>query len=55
MNALGHTIATILGHTVRTVQFLGPAPGFYSSPLLLIASIYALQQLRRTRRLPSFR
>lgn len=49
LNALGHTIGTILGHTVSTVQFSRPAPGFYSSPLLLIASFYALLQLRRTR------
>lgn len=48
-NALGHTIGTILGHTVSTVQFSRPAPGFYSSPLLLIASFYALLQLRCTR------
>jgi hypothetical protein len=54
MNALGHTIATALGHTVSTVQFARPAPGFYSSPLLLIVSIYALLQLRHTRHLPSF-
>lgn len=49
VNALGHTVATILGHTVSTVQFQRPAPGFYSSPPLLIVSIYALVQLRRTR------
>lgn len=48
-NALGHTIGTILGHTVGTVRFPRPAPGFYSSPLLLVVSIYALVQLRRTR------
>jgi hypothetical protein len=53
MNALGHTVATILGHTVSTVQFPRPTPGFYSSPLLLIVSIYALQQLGRTRHLSS--
>ena len=53
MNALGHTIATVLGHTVSTVRFPRPAPGFYSSPLLLIASIYVLLQLRRTRHLAS--
>jgi hypothetical protein len=52
MNALGHTIATVLGQTVSTVQFTRPAPGFYSSPLLLIVSVYALLQLHRTRRLP---
>jgi hypothetical protein len=52
LNALGHTIATILGHTVSTVQFPRPAPGFYSSPLLLISASYALLQLSRTRHLP---
>jgi hypothetical protein len=51
MNALGHTIATILGHTVNSVEFSRPAPGFYSSPLLLIVSIYAIAQLRHTRQL----
>ena len=52
-NALGHTTATILGHTVSTVRFPRPAPGFYSSPLLLVVSIYALVQLRRTRPRPA--
>jgi hypothetical protein len=52
MNALGHTIATVLGHTVSTVRFSRPAPGFYSSPLLLIVSIHALVQLSRTRHQP---
>ena len=55
MNALGHTIFSVLGHTVSTVQFPRPAPGFYSSPLLLIVSIYALLQLRHTRNLPPAR
>jgi hypothetical protein len=49
-NALGHIIGTSLGHTVSTVRFPRPAPGFYSSPLLFVVSIYALIQLRRTRR-----
>ena len=49
LNALGHSVATILGHTVSTIRFPRPAPGFYSSPLLLIVSIYALVQLWRTR------
>lgn len=49
LNALGHTLGTILGHTVSTVRFPRPAPGFYSSSLLLIVSVYALVQLRRTR------
>src|SRR5262245_56259557 len=43
-----------LGHTVSPVLFARAAPAFYSSPLLLIASIYALLQLSRTRHLPSF-
>jgi hypothetical protein len=47
LNAFGHIVATILGHTVDTVRFARPAPGFYSSPLLVIASVYALLQLRR--------
>jgi hypothetical protein len=50
LNAIGHTLATIAGQTVSSVQFPRPAPGFYSSPLLLAASIYALVQLLRTRR-----
>jgi hypothetical protein len=48
-NARGHTLGTIFGQTVSTVRFPRPAPGFYSSPLLLIVSIYALVQLRMTR------
>lgn len=49
LNALGHTLATIMGHTVESVRFARPAPGFYSSPLLVAAAIYALVQLRKTR------
>jgi hypothetical protein len=49
-NGCGHTLATIFGQTVRTVHFPRPAPGFYTSPLLLFAGIYALVQLRRTRK-----
>jgi hypothetical protein len=48
-NGLGHTLFTILGQTVGSVRFPRPAPGFYSSPFLLIMSTYALVQLRRTR------
>ncbi len=47
-NAMGHTLATILGHTVASVKFPRPAPGFYSSPLLFIASIWLIVRLRRT-------
>ena len=49
LNALGHTIATILGHTVNSVRFPRPAPGFYSSPFLCLAAILVLLELRRTR------
>ena len=54
-NAGGHILFTILGRTVSAVRFSRPAPGFYSSPLLLAASIYAMIELRKTaksRRLP---
>lgn len=47
-NAAGHTLVTILGQTVASVRVPRPAPGFYSSPLLLIASIYLIVQLRKT-------
>ncbi len=49
-NACGHTLGTILGSSVESVHFSRPAPGFYSSPLLLAVGIYALVQLHRTRR-----
>ncbi len=48
LNGLGHTLGTIFGRTVAEVRFPRPMPGFYSSPLLLITSIYLLLQLRRT-------
>src|SRR5438128_3217901 len=47
-NGLGHSAGTILGHSVSSIRFARPMPGFYSSPLLLTASVYALVQLRRT-------
>lgn len=50
LNGLGHTIFTILGRTVPSVQFPRPAPGFYSSPLLLFASTYLFLRLRATRK-----
>ena len=49
VNAIAHTAATIFGQTVDTVQFLRPAPGFYSSPFLFAAAVYALFQLWKTR------
>jgi hypothetical protein len=50
LNAMGHIAATIAGRTVSTVRFERPAPGFWSSPVLLLAASYALVQLARTRR-----
>lgn len=49
LNGMGHTVFTILGHTVPSVQFPRPAPGFYSSPFLLIASVYLFLRLLSTR------
>jgi len=48
-NAMGHTIGTILGHTVAQVTFPRPAPGFYSSPLLFIGSVWLMVRLAKTR------
>jgi hypothetical protein len=50
LNGLGHTLFTILGHTVAAVTFPRPAPGFYSSPFLLLGSIWLMVRLRRTAR-----
>jgi hypothetical protein len=51
LNGLGHTLFTILGHTVVSVTFPRPAPGFYSSPLLLATSLWLMFRLRRTARI----
>lgn len=50
LNGMGHTLATIFGQTVSSVHFPRPAPGFYSSPLLIAGSIYLLIRLRASRR-----
>jgi hypothetical protein len=50
LNGMGHTLFTVLGHTVSSLRFPRPAPGFYSSPLLLITSIYLFVRLRATRK-----
>jgi hypothetical protein len=50
LNGMGHTIFTVLGRTVPSVHFSRPAPGFYSSPFLLITSIYLFMRLRASRR-----
>ncbi len=49
LNGMGHTVFTVLGRTVASVQFPRPAPGFYSSPFLLITSIYLFMRLRASR------
>jgi len=46
LNGTGHTVFSILGRTVESVTFSRPAPGFYSSPLLLAASIWMIARLR---------
>lgn len=46
VNGLGHTLGTIFGRTVESVHFPRPMPGFYSSPVLLAASIYLLFELK---------
>jgi hypothetical protein len=48
VNAMGHTLTTLRGQTVPSVHFSGPAPGFYSSPLLFAAATYLLMRLRRS-------
>lgn len=50
VNALGHTAGTLAGQTVSSVHFTRPMPGFYSSPLLLGASILLLARLRSASR-----
>jgi len=50
LNGMGHTLFSILGHTVASVTFPRPAPGFYSSPFLFAASLWLMLRLRRTAR-----
>ena len=51
LNSLGHTLFSILGRTVDAVTFPRPAPGFYSSPFLFLASLWLMLRLRRTARI----
>jgi hypothetical protein len=46
LDGFGSILATARGRTVPSVHFAGMAPGSYSSPLLLVASIYLLRRLR---------
>lgn len=50
LNGMGHTLATIFGRAASSVPIPRPAPGFYSSPLLLAVSIWLFMALLRTRR-----
>ncbi|MGI9101104.1 MAG: hypothetical protein ACR2IF_01550 [Terriglobales bacterium] len=47
-NGLGHITGTILGHTFADIRFARPAPGFYSSPLLIAAAVWVMAELRRS-------
>ena len=48
LNAVGHTLGTIFGRTLPSITFERPMPGFYSSPFLLVASVYMLHELGRS-------
>jgi hypothetical protein len=45
LNGLNHSAMTIQGHSVESVLFHGPAPGVYTSPVLLLASGYLFWSL----------
>ncbi len=47
-NGVGHIAVTILGHTFASIPVSRPAPGFYSSPLLLIGSAWLIVRLMKT-------
>lgn len=49
LNGAGHILFSVLGRTLASVTFPRPAPGFYSSPALLAASLWMIARLRRTR------
>jgi hypothetical protein len=44
-NGMGHIVGTVMGRTVGSIRFRRPMPGFYSSPFLLLASLYLLSCL----------
>jgi hypothetical protein len=48
-NGIGHITGTILGHTVASVRFPRPMPGFWSSPFLIAAAVWVMVELRRMR------
>jgi len=47
-HAMGRPVGTILGHTVVSLTFARPAPGLYSSPLLVISSVWWMMRLWKT-------
>lgn len=49
VNAFSHTAGTIAGRTFASIPFKRPMPGFYSSPVLLAASLYLLYCLIHSR------
>jgi len=49
LNGMGHTLATVFGRTASSVPIPRPAPGFFSSPLLLAGAVYLFVRLRRSR------
>ncbi len=49
LNGVTHTLQTVFGRTVASVRFERPMPGFYSSPVLVAASVYMLYRLRAIR------
>jgi len=53
LNGMGHVASQIRGGTVPSVRFEGIAPGFYTAPLLLIASAYLVWRLRKTAPVPA--
>ncbi len=44
-NALGHILGTIRGRTIASIRFPRPMPGFYSSPFIILASVFLLCEL----------
>ena len=47
LNGFAHFAGTIAGRTISTVRFKRPMSGFWSSPLIIAASIYLGNQLRK--------
>lgn len=48
LNGLGHIAGTLAGQTFPDIHFARPMPGFYTSPLLLAASVWLMVRLRQT-------